>query len=114
VSFEKRLGKITSVRFGRGGYQDAMMGLTLSFGGEGWGVFTTLGDVWDPATTKWTEMCRWTEVDRDRHLAVMCREISKLLKDAKVDDVAKLKDRPVECTFDGSMLKDFRILTEVL
>ena len=36
---EKKLGKISNVRFGHGGYQDAMIGLSLTFEGQGsWGV----------------------------------------------------------------------------
>jgi hypothetical protein len=36
------------------------------------------------------------------------------LKDAKVNSVDELKGKPVEVTFDGNMLKEWRILTEVL
>jgi hypothetical protein len=42
------------------------------------------------------------------------RYVSKLLKDAKVSSVDELKGKPVEVTFDGNMLKEWRILTEVL
>jgi hypothetical protein len=42
------------------------------------------------------------------------RYVSKLLKDAKVDAVQKLQGIPVEVTFDGNLLKEWRILTEVL
>jgi hypothetical protein len=42
------------------------------------------------------------------------RYVSKLLKDAKVNSVDELKGKPVEVTFDGNMLKEWRILTEVL
>jgi len=42
------------------------------------------------------------------------RFVSKLLKEAKVDNVDKLKGIPVEVTFDGMMLKEWRVLTEVL
>jgi hypothetical protein len=42
------------------------------------------------------------------------RFVSKLLKEAKVNSVDKLKGIPVEVTFDGNILKDWRILTEVL
>jgi hypothetical protein len=113
---ERMLGKIRSVRFGRGGYQDAMMCLTLEFGSESgaWGVCRDIGNAWDPTTVKRTELTQWSEADRERELVKMCREISQLLKDAKVDDVAKLAGKPVECTFEGSTLKSFRILTEVL
>jgi hypothetical protein len=42
------------------------------------------------------------------------RLLSKLLKEAKVDSVEKLKGKPVEVTFDGNRLQEWRILTEVL
>jgi hypothetical protein len=42
------------------------------------------------------------------------RYVSSLLKDAKVNSVDQLKGKPVEVTFDGNMLKSWRILTEVL
>jgi hypothetical protein len=42
------------------------------------------------------------------------RYVSKLLKEAKVDSVDKLKGKPVEVTFEGNTLKSWRILTEVL
>jgi hypothetical protein len=42
------------------------------------------------------------------------RYVSKLLRDAKVDSVEKLKGKPIEATFDGNTLKEWRILTEVL
>lgn len=32
------LGKITKATFGLGGYQDAQVGLWLTFEGKGWGV----------------------------------------------------------------------------
>ena len=34
---DKFLGKIDSIRFGLGGYQDSMLGLHISFVGIGWG-----------------------------------------------------------------------------
>jgi hypothetical protein len=44
----------------------------------------------------------------------MVERIDKILTDAKVYSVDKLKGKPVELTFDGNMLKEWRILTEVL
>jgi hypothetical protein len=44
----------------------------------------------------------------------MVERIDKILTDAKVDSVDKLKGKPVEVTFDGTTLKDWRILKEVL
>lgn len=110
----KELGKIQSVRFGHGGYQDAMIGLSLTFGGEGWGVGAFINGGWDAATMKRSEHAKWTEAERTAQQAELVVKISELLKAAKVNDVSKLLNIPVECTFDGNMLKDWRILTEVL
>ena len=110
---EKKLGKIENVKFGIGGYQDAMIGLHVTLGNNGWSVGDSRS-TWDAETIKWSEHCRWTEADRDKQYAELLRYVSKLLKDAKVDSVDKLKGIPVEVTFDGNMLKEWRVLTEVL
>lgn len=110
----KELGKIQRVRFGHGGYQDAMIGLTLTFGGDGWGVSAFVSGFWDPCEMKHSEHCKWSEADRTKAQADLVVKISELLRDAKVNDVTKLLNVPVEVTFDGMMLKNWRILTEVI
>lgn len=110
---EKRLGKITSVSFGLGGYQGAMLGLHVSLGHDGWGVSDSRAN-WDSEQIKWSEHTKWSESDRDEWYAEIMRYVSKLLKEAKVDSVDKLKGKPIEATFDGNTLKEWRILTEVL
>lgn len=64
---------------------------------------------------KWLKVhFKWTEDDRDE-LAQLMRYISKLLSEAKVDDITKLAGKPVEVTIDEfNSLKSWRILTEVL
>ena len=42
------------------------------------------------------------------------RFLDKLLSEAKKSDVTELKGIPVEITFDENMLKEWRILKEVL
>ena len=110
---EKRLGKITSVNFGLGGYQDAMLGLTIGLGNGSWGVSDFKG-TWDAETIERDEYTKWTEEDRTKGYDETMRYLSKLFKDAKVSCVYKLKNIPVEVTFDGNLLKEWRILTEVL
>lgn len=110
---EKKLGKIESVKFGLGGYQEAMLGLSVTLSGEGWGVGDFKGN-WDAETIKVSEYTKWTETDRDKGYSDTMRFLSKLLKEAKVSSVDKLKGIPVEVTFDGNLLKEWRILTEVL
>lgn len=110
---EKKLGKIENVSFGIGGYQDCMLGLQVTLGDNGWGVVDNR-TAWDAERISWSENCKWTEEDRDKQYSEIMRYLSKLLKDAKVDSVDKLKGIPVEVTFDGNMLKEWRVLTEVL
>lgn len=112
---EKKIGKIQSVKFGHGGYQDAMLGISFTLGSdaESWGV----GDQrceWDPHLIACTEHCKWTESDRSRHFDEVMRYISNLMHDAKVSDIAALKGKPVEVTFEGMTLKEWRILTEAI
>lgn len=56
----------------------------------------------------------WSESDRDKGYAEVMRYVSKLLADAKVHSVDKLKGIPVEVTLDGNCLKSWRVLTEVV
>jgi hypothetical protein len=97
---EKKLGKITSVKFGLGGYQDAMLGLSVGLGDGSWGVGDFKG-MWDAESVKRSDYTKWTEEDRSKGYDETMRYLSTLLKDAEV-------------TFDGVMLKEWRILTEVL
>jgi hypothetical protein len=112
-NMEKRLGKIESVRFGHGGYQDACIGLSVTLGDGSWGVGDFKG-TWDPEMIKCSEHSKWTEEDRTNNISESVRFVSKLLKQAKVNSVDKLKGVPIEAIFDGNMLKEWRILTEVL
>jgi len=110
---EKKLGKIQEVSFGLGGYQHAMLGIHVTLGNEGWSVGDSKAN-WDSEQIKWTENTQWAESERDVFYAEIMRYVSKLLKEAKVDSVDKLKGKPVEVTFEGNTLKEWRILTEVL
>ncbi len=110
---EKQLGKLSKVKFGLGGYQGVQFGLSVTIEGKGWGVGDFKGG-WDCENIKHTEHTKWTEEDRAKTHDELIRYISKLLKDAKVDSVDKLEGIPVEATMDGNMLKEWRILTEVL
>ena len=110
---EKKLGKIESVRFGHGGYQDSCLGLSVTLSASGWGVGDFKGG-WDAELIKHSEYSKWSEEDRDKSYSDTMRFLSKLLKEAKVSSVDQLKGIPVEVMFDGMMLKEWRILTEVL
>ncbi|HEY5563888.1 MAG TPA: hypothetical protein VIK72_19405 [Clostridiaceae bacterium] len=96
---KRKLAKIKSVRFG---YSEYLFGLTLGIGGEGWGV---VGSYYYNPSYKGHE---------DNGMVTMMDNVQKMLKDANVETVDKLLNKPIECTFDGNILKEFRILTEVI
>jgi hypothetical protein len=108
---EKKLGKIEKVHYGLCGYDDCMLGLKVTIGGNGWGVGADKAGHWifEPS-----EHSKWTKEDQIKALGENALFISKLLTEAKVSSVDKLSGIPVECTFEGMLLKDWRILTEVL
>jgi hypothetical protein len=109
----KELGKIASISFGHCGYQDAMIGIKYTLEGKSWGTGSSMGG-WDAEMIECDKHCKWTEADRDADYAKVIRYVSKLLKQAKVDDISQLKGIPVEATFEFNTLKEWRILEEVL
>ena len=110
---EKYLGKIESAYFGLGGYNDAMLGLHLSFSGKSWGTCTS-DSTWDYEKIECSKYAKWTEENRTELMIKMLKNISKYLKEAKVNSIDKLKGIPVEVTFENNTIKSWRILTEVL
>jgi len=109
----KELGKIEKVSFGLGGYQDCCIGIhfTLSAGGGSVGFSKS---AWDANLIKRGERTEWTEESRSAQYSDIVRYISDLLKQAKVDSIDRLKGIPIEVTYDGMVLQDWRILSEVL
>ena len=112
---ETRLGKIKKIKFGHVGYNEAMIGVEVELGSdkESWGVIDNFG-YWDYEILKRTEHTQWTDEERDSRVVDMVKRISELLKEGQVNSIDKLKGLPVECKFDGSSLKKWRILTEVI
>lgn len=113
MSIEKKLAKITRAELGIGGYQDCQLGLFLTFEGKGWGIGTNEA-YWDCNLIKVTDRTEWTEAARSQKYDSIMRKVSDILKAAKVDSVSKLAGIPVEITLDGNVLKDWRVLEEVL
>jgi hypothetical protein len=109
---EKMLGKITSATFGVGGYQDAMIGLTITIGGRGWGTSTFKGS-WS-LSIEVGPHAKWTEVDRDKQFSETVRFIDETLRKAKVSNVSQLVGIPIEAEFDDRVLKSWRVLEDVL
>lgn len=113
MSERKELGKIKSIKIGHGGYQDAMLGVTFELGGESWGVQDFWG-FWSPAIIKHDDRCKWTEDGRLSQIGKAMIKLDAMLVAAKVDDAAKLAGKPIEVIVDGTSLKSWRLLTEVL
>ena len=107
---EKYIGKIRSIKFGFGGYQNAQFGLSVGLGSDNWGT----SDFWGFWGIKWTPTCKWTEQNRVKYLGETSMRIMKLMQDAKVESLDELAGKPVEVTFKDSILASWRILTEVL
>ena len=105
-----RLGRIESVRYGFGGYQDAMFGFTFELGGKGWGVIDFKGHWSFPPDPR----AAWTEAERRDGFADKTLWIIKTMQEAGVRDFASLKGIPIEARFEGNTLKSWRILTEVI
>jgi hypothetical protein len=104
------IGKINEVRFGSGGYQDAMIGFTFQLGGKSWGT----GDFWGFWSMDPTSSAEWTAEKREIALGKTVMRVQKLMEQAKVQDFTKLKNIPVEVKFEDNTLKSWRILEEVL
>jgi hypothetical protein len=109
---ETKLGKIRKARFGFGGYQEVMFGISFDFDLNGSGVGDFWGD-WGPDIDV-TPNTKWTEAERINRLGSTSMRIAKLMKQAKVEDVKDLVGIPVEVKFDGNVLHSWRVLSEVL
>ena len=107
---ETKLGKILRCEFGDGGYQDAMVGVSFVLEGDGWGTC----DFWGFWNTERTEHTKWTVEDREKKLGEITVKLAGILKAAKKPYVSKLAGTPIEVTFDGNLLKSWRVLTEVI
>ena len=112
---KKELMKISSVSFGTGGYQDCQFGLSVDFASKGG---TCCGDFvcggWNYKSITPDKYSKWTEKDREKDMAKMCKMVSDILSGAKVRDISELKGKPVEVTFESMSLVSWRILEEVI
>lgn len=100
----KQLGKIEKCFIGFGGYDDAMFGITF--------IFTTqIGSVQDFINTGFVDS---KKLDTDLVKVKFVDSIIQILKEAKINHVNELINKPVEILFDNNRLVSWRILTEVL
>ena len=54
------------------------------------------------------------KTNREESITKSVEEVNQILKDAKVNYVSELVNKPVEVTMENNTFKDCRILTEVL
>ena len=108
---QKLLGKITCAEFGTNEDHPYLMGLKLSFSLEGGS--SGIGDG-AKYTINISKSCKWQPEARREAITELTDNIHSILKDAKVNYVSELKNKPVEVTVEGGLFKGFRILTEVL
>jgi hypothetical protein len=108
----KELGKISKVKFGSGGRDEAAFGLTLSFSlsGGSSGISTFVSGGWKERS----EYAQYTQEAYDKGQSDFCKEIIRIMGQAQVDDIYELQGKPVEVTLSGLSLHSWRILEEVL
>lgn len=109
----KELGKIQRFDVGLGGYQEVMLGASITLGGASWGVSDFKG-FWSPSQIKRSDNAKWTEESRSQCFDDVMRFIDATLHEAKVRQTQQLVGIPVEVTFENMTLKSWRVLTEVL
>lgn len=106
----KILGKIDFAEYGTIKDYPFLIGLQLGFKlGDGCGIMDG-----GKYTVNIDKECRWEESERTTAVTVSIENIYQILKDAKVNYVSQLVNKPVEVTIENNTFKDFRILTEVL
>jgi hypothetical protein len=106
----KILGKINFAEYGTVRDYPFLIGLQLGFKlGDGTGVMDGGSN-----TINISKECKWEETEREAAITISVEKVYEILKDAKVNYVSELINKPVEVTIDKNCFKDFRILTEVL
>ena len=106
----KILGKINFAEYGTVRDYPFLIGLQLGFKlGDGTGVMDGGSN-----TINISKECKWEEPEREAAITVSVEKVYQILKNAKVNYVSELINKPVEVTIDKNCFKDFRILTEVL
>lgn len=109
MAIRKEMGRIVVARLGTGGYQDACFGFTFHLTTNGGAV----GDFWGFWAYR-PPGAEWTEAQQTMHFGKAMTRALALMNAAKVITLNDLVGKPVEITFDGTMLLNWRILTEVL
>ncbi len=105
----KELGKITFAEFGTIRDYSFLIGLQLGFRMGESGIMDG-----GKYTVNISPEYKWKELNRETTITKSVEEVDRILKDAKVNYVSELVNKPVEVMMENNTFKDFRILTEVL
>lgn len=105
----KELGKITFAEYGTIRDYPYWIGLQLGFRMNGSAVMDG-----GKYTVNISPECKCGKTNREESITKSVEEVNRILKDAKVNYVSELVNKPVEVTMENNTFKDFRILTEVL
>ncbi len=112
IIVEKFLGKIKKAKFGFGGYDGAMVGLTIQVEwDEGRSGTRFFEGTW---STNPNEGGGWTLKNQNEKFAEVVRITASILHKAKKSHVEELIGVPVEVTAKGLDIKGWRVLEEVL
>lgn len=107
---QKMLGKIDFAEYGTIKDYPFLIGIQLGFKlGDGSGVIDG-----GKHTVNISKNCKWEESERTTAVTASVDKVHQILKDAKVNYVSELINKPVEVIIENNTFKDFRILTEVL
>lgn len=107
---EKILGKIDFVEFGTIRDYPFLIGLQIGFKlGDCGGVMCG-----GKYTVNIDKACRWEKTERQAAITANVENVYQILKDAKVNYVSELINKPVEVELINNTFNNFRILTEVL
>lgn len=109
----KELGKIEKAELvTNGGYGDGMFGIRFELRSGGTGV----GDFWGYWGTHVQpgNNSKWTEENRASSRSDVFLRLETVMRNANVKNFNELKGVPIEITYQGNMLKSWRVLTEVV
>lgn len=102
----KVLGKITKVRYG---FDDHLtFGAYFHLEGSGFGVVASV------ATGPHHQRNGESLQDFQARMGRVSARLVLAMQEAKVQNLHEMEGKPVEVEFEGNMIKDWRILTEVL
>lgn len=105
------LGKIAGCKFGRGGYDNAMVGWSFHLESKAGSSI----DFWGYWAHR-SKDAKWTEESREALMGKYTMQVVELLSKAKKESLEELVGVPIEITWEGfnGRLLSWRVLEEVL